>query len=335
MPKDKKPFERYQRIHDLLSRRSGANAVVRSSELMEELGISLRQLRKDMDNMKAMNAPLEYVPVLYGWRYTPGHQFTLVDRLPLTSDDVLLLRIAFETLSKTGQLINMEDAREAFGKIHRAVRKWVDPKDAAKPIYFDPLPHYEGSRHLTFFLRAIEECRRIQFLYRSFRPDDPGKEVIFDPWFLRHYDRRWYVGGFSHDLSEQFVRVFPLERIEGEPRTIGYCHDKPRDFDAETYWQHIYGISVPKDGKVEQVVVEFSPPQNSYFLSTPFFEPFEVLEQSPERLVIRFSLMTNLDLTRKLASLGADMRVLEPHHLAITMQGFFRQALLRYTEVQK
>jgi predicted DNA-binding transcriptional regulator YafY len=332
MPKDKKPFERYQRIHEMLSTRSGTNAVVKSSELMAELNISLRQLRKDMDHLKNQGAPLEYVPTLYGWRYPPGHQFTFVDRIPLTSQDVILLRVGFEMLAKTGQLASMEEAKEAFGKIHRAVRKWVNPKAAAKPIYFDPLPHYEGGRHLTFFLRAIEECRRVEFQYRSFRPDDPGKTVLFDPWFLRHYDRRWYVGGFSHDPAEKFVRVFPLERMEGEPRNVGYCHDKPRDFDAETYWRHIYGITVPKDGKIEPIVLEFSPPQDQYFLSTPFFEPFEVQSQTPERLVIQFSLMVNVDLINKLASLGAGVRVLAPAHLAASLQDFFQHALRRYED---
>lgn len=332
MPKDKKPFERYQRIHELLSTRSGANAVVKSSELTEELNISLRQLRKDMDHLKNQGAPLEYMPTLYGWRYTPGHQFTFVDRIPLTSQDVLLLRVGFEMLAKTGQLANMEEAKEAFGKIHRAVRKWVDPKATAKPIYFDPLPHYEGSKYLTFFLRAIEDQRRVEFQYRSYRTDDLGKTVVFDPWFLRHYDRRWYVGGYSHDPDEQFVRVFPLERIEGEPRHIGYCHDKPPDFDAATYWRHIYGISVPKDGKVEAIILEFRPPQDRYFLSTPFFEPFEILEQSADRLVVQLSLMVNTDLIHKLASYGSEVRVLKPSGLVVQMRDFFQQAMSNYEQ---
>jgi predicted DNA-binding transcriptional regulator YafY len=222
-----------------------------------------------------------------------------------------------------------------FGKLHRAVRKSVDQKVAAKPIHFDPLPRYDGSRHLAFFLGAIEESRRVEFQYRSFRADDLGKTVVFDPWFLRHYDRRWYVGGFSHHPSERFVRVFPLERVEGEPRHVGYCHDKPRDFDAATYWRHIYGITMPPNGRVESVVLKFSPPQDKYFLHTPFFEPFEVLEQSAQGLTLRFSLMVNIDLIRKLASFGADVRVVEPQHLRDALRDFFQRALLLYEEQQE
>ena len=332
MPKNKKPFERYQRIHEVLSAHSGSQAVVKSSELTEALGIGLRQLRNDMDTMKAMDAPLEYVPTLYGWRYTPGHEFTLVDRLPLTSEDVLLLRVAFETLSKTGQLKGMEEAKEAFGKIHRAVRKWVNPAAAAKPIYFDPLPHYEGSRHLTFFLRAIEESRRTEFQYQAHHTH-AAKTIVFDPWFLRHYDRRWYVGGYLHDPEKPLVRTFPLERIAGQPEYRGFYHDKPPQYDAQTYWQNIYGITVPPEGKVEEVLLAFTAFQGKSFLGTPFFEPYEVVEDGAERLVVRLRLMPNIDLVRKLASYGPGVRVLAPTSLVEDVQTLHREALAQYQVV--
>ena len=302
-------------------------AVVKSSELTEELGISLRQLRKDMNWLRSKDAPLEYVPTQYGWRYEPGHEFTLLDQLPLTSEDVLLLTVAFETLAKTGQLRSMEEAKSAFGKIHRAVRKWVQPHAKAKPIYFDPLPHYEGSRHLTFFLGAIEERRTVRFDYQAYHAEQP-KIVVFDPYFLRHYDRRWYVGGFSPD--EGFVRTFPLERIVGQPVPQGFFHDRPAQYDAGTYWQDIYGITVPPNGQIEEVLLEFIPLQGKYFLSTPFFEPFAVIENTPEKLVVRLKIIPNIDLVRKIASLGAAVRVLAPASLADELRRFFAASLRQY-----
>ena len=334
MPKNKHPLARLQQINDILQTRSSAKSVVKAKPLAEEIGISLRQLRTDMEALRGKGAPLEYDAVLKGWRYKPGSYFTILDNLPLTGEELASLRIAVETLAKVNHLRGFEHLPEIFGKIHRAAKKWLggDSQVVGKAVYFDPLPHYDGGKHLPFFLEAIEQNRRVEFQYRSFRPDDPGKTVLFDPWFLRHYDRRWYVGGFSHDPDEQFVRVFPLERIEGEPRNIGYCHDKPRDFDAATYWRNIYGISIPKDKKVETIILEFSPPQNQYFLTTPFFEPFEVLSQTPERLVVQLSLMVNVDLVNKLASFGASVRVLAPSRLADLLQDFFQRALERYQD---
>lgn len=329
MPKEKHPLARLQQINNIFQTRSSARAVVKAEALAEELGISLRQLRTDMEVLREKGAPLEYDAVLRGWRYRPGEYFTILDNIPLTGEDLACLRIAVETLAKVNRLRGFEQLPEIFGKIHRAAKKWLGGQVVGKSVYFDPLPRYDGGKHLPFFLEAIDHSRRVEFQYRAFHADAP-KTVVFDPWFLRHYDRRWYAGGFSHDPSERFVRVFPLERIVGAPQHIGYCHDKPRDYDAATYWRHIYGITVPPGGRAEQIDLAFDPIQGKYFLSSPFFEPFEILESSPERLVVRLYLIVNIDLIRKLASYGAGLRVLQPDSLCDAMKRFFEDAARLY-----
>lgn len=169
----------------------------------------------------------------------------------------------------------------------------------------------------------------MEFQYQGYHAAAP-KTVVFNPWFLRHYDRRWYVGGFSHDPSEGFVRTFPLERIVDEPVAVGYFHDKPPDFDAESYWRNIYGITVPRGRKVEDVILQFSYLQGRYFVDTPFYEPYEILEQDEENLVVKMRVIPNIDLARKIASFGAEVQVLAPESLAIEMREFHRKAFAGY-----
>ncbi|MEI6411089.1 MAG: WYL domain-containing protein [Bacteroidota bacterium] len=328
MPKDKKPALRYQRINDIFNRRRGKNTVVRLQDLADELGVSLRQINEDIRVMREeMGAPMEYVAAQRGWRYSD--EFNIVEGIALSREDVLLLRIFMETLNQSGYLKDFSHLPQVLNKIYKASRGWVDMKAPEKAIYFDPLPHYEGARYLGFMLDAIETARRIRFQYQGFHAVSP-KTVEFDPWFLRHYDRRWYVGGFSHDPTERFVRVFPLERILGTPERIGYCHDKPRDFSADSYWKNIYGITVPPGGVVEEVLLEFIPLQGKFFLQTPFYEPFEILENTEARLVVRLHLIPNIDLERKLASYGADVKVLAPVGLAEKMRTFLEAGARRY-----
>jgi predicted DNA-binding transcriptional regulator YafY len=333
MPRTKYPFDRLQRINEIFLSRASGQAVIKAENLSVELGISLRQLRTDMDALRNMGAPLEYDTMLKGWRYAPGQYFTILDNLPLTGEDLASLRMAVETLAKVNHLKGFEQLPEVFRKIHRAARKWMDAGSymLGKSVYFDPLPQYDGSKHLPFFFNAMDQSFRVKFQYQGFHAD-ASKTIIFDPWFLRHFDRRWYAGGFSHDPDELFVRVFPLERIVGEPQMVGYCHDKPRDYDAASYWRHVYGITKPPNGKVENVEVAFSPIQGKYFLSSPFFEPFEVLERSAQRIVIRFNLIINPELIRKLASFGADARVLKPEGLVNQMRQFFSDAYNRLND---
>lgn len=327
MPVDKKPFERLLRMNEIFNARKGSRSAVTSKELLSRLGISMRQLRIDIKALRAKGAPLEYDPALKGYRYVES--FGISDNIPLSAEDVLHLRIAVETLSKVNNLEGFQKLPEVFEKIRSSVDKWVDRKASEKAIYFDPLPKYEGARYLAFLLQAVERSYRIEFQYLAFHASEP-KTVVFDPYFLRHYDRRWYVGGFSHDPAEMFIRTFPLERFAGDPVQVGFFHNKPADYSPDVYWKNIYGITMPPDGKLEDVELVFSSIQGKYFLTTPFFEPFEVVEENQENLVVRLRLIPNIDLVRKLASLGNEVRVLQPSTLASEIRNFHKKALDRY-----
>jgi len=330
MPKDKGPVDRYRRIHEIFARHRGRHAVLKLKDLAEVLHISLRQLSEDMKYMKEKGAPFEYVPALRGWRYEEDRDFLFVDDQLLNEDDVMNIRIAIETFNKiNNHEKTFGDLPGIFRKIYRASRKWTNPDTHQKYIYFDPLPRYEAGKHLKFFLKAIEESRRVEFQYHAFHALTP-KTVVFDPWFLRHYDRRWYVGGFSHDENEGFIRTFPLERIVQQPVHKGFFHGKPPQYNAESYWKNIYGIFVPPDGQVEEVVLAFSPIQGKYFLSTPFFEPFELLENTESNVTVRLNIIINPELLAKIASLGVQVKVLAPVHLIEGLKAFFREALKVY-----
>jgi predicted DNA-binding transcriptional regulator YafY len=330
MPKDKNPLDRYRRIHEIFTRRRGSEASIKLQDLADQLGISLRMLSKDMDYMRDKGAPFEYVPIARAWRYEQGRDFAIIDDQLLSDDDVLNVRMAIELFNKINNRDKgMGDLPAIFRKIYNASRKWNKAETPQKHIYFDPLPHYQGGKHLRFFLKAIEELQKVEFLYLAFHTEIP-KTVLFDPWFLRHYDRRWYVGGFSHDPTENFVRVFPLERIQGTPKIIGFFHDKPANYNAETYWKDIYGITIPRDVEVQEVILEFAPIQGKYFLSTPFYQPFDIVEDAADKLIIRFRLRPNFDLVQKIASLGAQVRVIAPETLREQIQNFHQKALEQY-----
>lgn len=327
MPKDKKPIERLMQINDVFNTRKGVEAVVTTKELKKLLNISTRQLRKDFDALRSKGAPLKYIATLRGWQYT--EPFAIIDHLFLSADDLLDLRIAVETLAKVNNLERFQRLPVIFERIRKSFRKWVAKEVTEKAIYFDPLPKYDGSVHLSFFLKAIEEFRQTTFQYLAFHATEP-KTVVFDPYFLRHYDRRWYVGGFSHTQNENFIRTFPLERIVGTPIIKGFFHNKPKDFDAADYWKYIYGITIPPNGHVEEVDLAFTRIQGKYFVTTPFFQPYQVIKETSDSLIVRLKIIPNFDLTRKLGSLGAEVKVLRPEKLATKLKEFHQKAWQQY-----
>lgn len=332
MPATKNPSDRMFRLNDIFNQRFGADSAVSIAELEEQLGVKRSVLFQDFEKLKALGAPLEYSPSLRGHRYTAI--FPYADRILFTPDELAHLRIGVELLSKIHHLEGFQKLPTVFQKIRRAIRKWSVEEAPRKAIFFDPLPRYEGGKHLAFLLQAVEHQWQVTFDYHAFHAEQP-KTVVFDPYFLRHYDRRWYIGGFSHDPSEGFVRTFPLERIVGTPAQTGYFYEKPKDYHPDDYWKNIYGITVPASGQVEDVELWFSDKQAKYFLTTPFFEPFKIQRHTAEGLVVRLRLIPNIDLVRKLGSLGADVKVLKPAKLAEQVKDFHQQAWNRYKDMDR
>lgn len=332
MPRNSNAFDRYQRINELFNLRKGNQAVVTTSELMQILDISRRQLRTDIQKMKEIGAPLQYIASERGWRYE--HPFDFSDSIPFSGEDIMKLHLAVATLNQINQIPEFKGLEEILDKIRRSVSRWVDQKASAKSLFFDTIQSYEGSIHLPFFLHAIESNRQVVFEYQSFNASEP-RQLVFDPYFLKQHDYRWYVGGFSHDSSENFIRTFPLERITGKPGFSGRFFNKPKDFDPKDYWRQIIGIFRPPNGVPEIITLEFSYLLGRYFLSTPFYEPFSILEESSEQLIIQMEIIINIELIRKIASYGKDVRVITPVHFAEMIRDFHMEAISSFSSVAK
>lgn len=328
MSNEVKVTDRLFRLNDYFNARSSTQSAVHINELMDKFEIKRAQLFKDFEQLKQLGAPLIYDRSLRGHRYEKV--FPLADRTVFTPEELAHLRIGIAMLSKIHHLEGFQQLPAVFSKIRKSIRKWSEQEAPRNSIFFDPLPKYEGGKHLAFMLQAIEYSWQITFDYQSFRANDRPKTVVFDPYFLRHYNRRWYVGGFSHDPKEGFVRTFPLERIVGDPEKSGYFHDKAEDYDPENYWKNIYGITVPPKKQVEDVLLRFTYQQGRYFETTPFFTPFKVTERTDDLLTIRLRLIPNFDLTQKIASLGSGVKVLQPQWLADEVQSYLQKALRQY-----
>lgn len=329
MARHSKAFNRYILINDIFNRHRGKHFFVTTEELLQKLDISQRQLRTDMEEMRKLGAPLEYVASQRGWHYTMPFDFS--KSIPLSPEDMMQLRLAVSTLEKVNQLPEFQGLSAVVEKIRQSVSRWVDKEAPAKSIYFDPLPVYEGVIHLPFFLTAIESTRQVSFEYKAFH-SDLARPCVVDPYFLRQHHQRWYLGGFSHDEAEGFIRTYPLERIIGKPDFTGRFFDRPKDYDPASYWQYIIGIFRPPDASIQRVVLAFNALQGRYFLSQPFFEPFDILESTPEKLVIALNLMIDIELIRRIASYGKDIEVIEPRELVIQMLEFFQAALALYRQ---
>jgi predicted DNA-binding transcriptional regulator YafY len=92
----------------------------------------------------------------------------------------------------------------------------------------------------------------------------------------------------------------------------------------------VIGINRPAKGEVEAVILQFNRVQGKYFESQPFYQPYQVLERTEEKLVVQLDLMIEIELKRKIASYGDELLVLSPASLKEEMTRFFQKAAQHY-----
>jgi predicted DNA-binding transcriptional regulator YafY len=123
-----------------------------------------------------------------------------------------------------------------------------------------------------------------------------------------------------------YLKPFALERIVGKPQLQPDFFEIPNDFDPIVFFQHIYGIHPAPLSEAQTVVLRFSRLQARYFLSKPF-HAYTLLEEDQTGATVQMNVCVNIELIRKLASLGAEVSVLAPEDLRVRMAQFHQDAL--------
>nr|WP_246496288.1 WYL domain-containing protein [Chitinophaga varians] len=179
-------------------------------------------------------------------------------------------------------------------------------------IKFTRTTQYKGAQFIPDIVDAIKNLEVIRIAYQSFDRNEP-KEHWVEPYHLREYQHRFYLIGKSQQTRGGAVITFALDRVVNLWPTMKHFDEK--NFDDASYFQHAIGITV-HDGEPEKVVLSFSPRQGNYIKSQPIHSSQQVLTDNSKECRIALQVVINPELTMLLLSYGAQVKVLEPAHLA-------------------
>ncbi|MCB1669134.1 MAG: WYL domain-containing protein [Pseudomonadales bacterium] len=202
-------FDRIQQLHRILKSR---RLPVPKRVLAEELECSERQIQRLIENLKIVDAPLEYDQSAKGWYYAedPNHLFELPG-LWLTSDELQSLSLLINLLENLGNgLLNDE-----IGVIEKEVNallkaRGISPSAFINHIKVLPIAHRQlPGRIFSKVSEALLKKRVIGLHYTSYNGTQTQREV--SPQTLIHYRENWYLDAWCHLRQE--LRTFSIARI--------------------------------------------------------------------------------------------------------------------------
>ena len=322
MPLNKDALSRYrlidQRLRNTMLPRPSLDALINYVSERLERSVSRRTVLGDLKAMREdpdlhYDAPIAYDSYNKGYYYTEeGYS---INNIPITEYELQGLEIAVGILRQFHKLPVIRQFEDAILKIADSVTINRKKMEADGLLHLDAPTRFKGLEWLPEIAEAIQQRCVLRFRYQSFDRATP-KEYRIEPYHLREYNHRFYVFAKSLDGPNPGLRTFGLDRIQEIWST--YDHFDARHFDDAEYFKHAIGITVPDEKPVE-VRLAFTPRMGKYVKTQPLHHSQKILKDEETGLEVSLFLVVNPELIMLLLGYGADVQVLAPRALVVSM----------------
>ena len=180
-------------------------------------------------------------------------------------------------------------------------------------------------RFLTVIIDAMRDNRRMCISYKGYNMSD-YQDMFIHPYCLRLFKRRWYIIAYSEYSKGN--RLFMLDRA----RSVEVLTDSftmPEGFDAEEYFNDIYGVRQTDRSEMTKVVLRVNANRCDLLRNLPLHPSQKEIETTPEYSIFKVELKPNFDLKQELISYLDALEVLEPvslrDELRMTIKSMYRK----------
>lgn len=234
------------------------------AELSQELEVTDRTLRRDVDRLRSLGYPVHSTSGTAGG-YQLGSGATLPPLL-LDDDEAVAVAVGLRTAA-SGTVAGIGEASvRALLKLEQVLPSRLSRRVAALHTFILPLAHSGPTVDATTLSVIAGACRdhhRLRFNYRN-RGGAPSQRNV-EPHRMVHTGHRWYL--VAWDMARRDWRTFRVDRIE--PKLAASSLFKPRtapdgDFAAYvsrsvSYAAYPHRARVTLHAPVENVAERLSP----------------------------------------------------------------------------
>ncbi|MDD2812912.1 MAG: WYL domain-containing protein [Bacteroidales bacterium] len=290
--------------------------------------ISMSTIDKDLWAMKNESA-MGYAPIAFS-RQENGYFYLDPDyslNLPLTQEDIGMIRLAMKTLTHFRQSRLFQDLETAVNKIEGRilVAGHLAESGLEEVIQFESVPANKGHEFLPMLIDAIRQQKEIEFRYTP-HVDGIPRRYLYHPYLLKEHKNIWYLVGLEKEGG--IIRTLGLDRME-EIRFTGSGFSADPGFDPLHFFRYSFGVGT-YSGVPEEIIIRFDSVQSRYIIANPIHSSQEVIEELPEGARIRLFVIPTDDLKMQILSYGNKAVIESPPWLRQEISGILESAASQY-----
>ena len=208
--------------------------------------------------------------------------------------------------------------------IEKRLEALIDADEHYSIISSTRNPKEDKTISIWYLYKRITSCEVISIRMRD-RYSGKYATHIVHPWYLREYNRRWYLFGYDETHGE--IAHFALDRISGQPEILSkklFKWEKPSK-SIEEILKDVIGTSLG-DGEPLDIVFWVSDKSKDFVKRKPlhssqkeikpsnFSQDFDLSRFNGGKL-FKIKCKNNYELIRELMSFGSDLIVLSPNNI--------------------
>lgn len=323
MPEDKTITRRWNLVRILHARRLGVTV----KELMQELRVTDKTVRRDLDFLRGQGFPIEERTEDFGrklWKLRSDWGQKL---LQFDFQEAAALYLGRQLLESMAGTPFWSAANSAWRKIRStlgdSVSKYLDRFPSV--FHCTPSGHrdYAGKADLLETLTtAIEDYRAVHITYQSDQSTEPATRDVYPLRIIRKDNGALYLVAFAPGDDQK--KTYKIDRMEAA-EISSFVFQVHRDFDVDAYLAGSLGIYDGNDDLA--VAIRFHPTaarhaRESRWHRTEVFEP-----QRDGSLILRLRLSSTVEIRSRVLAYGAAATVLEPESLRAEIVDELRRML--------
>ncbi|MCX6227559.1 MAG: WYL domain-containing protein, partial [Bacteroidia bacterium] len=275
--------------------------------------ISLSTIDKDLWALKNESvfgyAPIAFSRTHNGYFYSdPGFSLDL----PLTPEDIALIRLALHTLNHFRESQVFQDLETAVNKIQGRIMlaDRLSGFNLEKVIQFESVPESKGHHSLPVLLDAIRNNHETEFDYTPY-VDGRLRHYIYHPYLLKENKNRWYLVG--KDTVNNKIRTLGLDRMRNINLT-GNTYTPAENFNPDHFFRYSFGIGT-YTGIPEDILLRLDEVQTQYILSNPLHPSQEITSLEAGSYLVKLFVIPSDELKMQILSYGSNVEVVKPDWL--------------------
>jgi proteasome accessory factor B len=309
----------------LSSRRFGLTV----REIHDELGVSEKTVRRDLETFVEAGFPLEEIPQDHGrkaWRLAsdrnqPGLSFAY--------DEALALYLGRRFLEPLAGTPFWNAAQQAFRKIRAmlgegAIKYAEDFGQFFHRTTVGASDYSKKADIIDALMVGIEDAKAVFLTYQSLQATEPVTYDVY-PYGLVYHRGALYLVGYAPDHKE--IRHWKVDRI-ADAGVTEFPFPRPKEFDLQEHLRGSFGVF--QGGGEVRVKVRFSPTVARYVCEGDWHATQKLTTQKDGSVIADFELSNTEEIKRWILSFGQHAEVLEPTELRAEVVEELRLLCSRY-----